>query len=65
VKTVQIRVLMFVESFVVLLLEAVFGMAPTGLLRNVLPFLCVPESIKLDVCKICLQKIKILQVILL
>jgi len=42
------------------LLEAVVAISPTGLLRNTLQFLCVPDSIKLDVCKICLQKINIL-----
>lgn len=50
----------FCEKLCCLLLELVVAISPTGLLRNLLPFLCVPDSIKLHVCKICLQKINIL-----
>ena len=50
----------FCEKLRCLLLEAVVAMSPTGLLRNLLPFLYVPENIELDMCKISLQKINIL-----
>ena len=50
----------FCEQLFCSLLEAVVAISPTGLLRNPLPFLYVPDSIKPDVYKICPQKINIL-----
>jgi hypothetical protein len=49
----------FCEKLFCLLFEAVVAISLTGLFRNPLPFLCVPDSIKLDVYEICLKEINI------